>query len=963
MSQFIKTYGRIRPSANGSGTSPLVSTDKAVNVDLDNGRKTYELHRIFNSAATQEDVFACVSKKIVEDSADGFNGTVFAYGQTGSGKTHTMLGPTNSWSDPEHKGLIPRSIEYLFELLDAKTREFQKFTFSVNVEFVELYNEEIYDLLNLKNKVQLRDLGKEIQLDGAKSETVDNSLDLMHVVQRGWVSRSTGSTAMNNESSRSHALLIIKIKTQEVTGGLVKERSSTLNLVDLAGSERQSHTKATGDRLKEATNINSSLTVLGRCIRILSKPTAGSYVPYRDSHLTHILKNSLGGNSKTAVIVNMHPDREFLAESTSTLNFAQSCALIKNAATRNEVMTGDQENSYKKAIQELRQEVDETRAKVREEFGKRLDDSEEMQRRLTKENEELKAAKIDLQSQIDLARVKYLFNGDAEQSLEEHKKLISSLSDKSASSLYTLKLEKEASEKRCHQLQQDLNELRSKYESNLSETLRLQTPNGKVRQSSSRSERRQTLYKPSPATLANYVEESEVAERLDEANTMICKLESEKQTLQSKWETATESFVEAEKQIKELESSKSVLITEKEQLSKEFDAVRRENEENVEKISKNRKDLDGLLLKIAEYAKEIENRKQEKLTIEEKHGKEMDEITNHHKSVKEELQSQIRNLSASNSNFSESQKEANEKEELLQQRLQSLSEEKSALQKELANKAQLLADAKNDIKECSKTSSELHSKIVEKSEMISTLKKKVEENDAELKIKAELIVSLEQDIAKKAELIKQQAAKLDENVTTLSEQNSMKRRIEEAIEIEENWKKRYAALEDKRQTEFNDHQRDIKNLKLQSNMLKEQGTKAEKQLSQKRQEFDKKVEEMEQQFAQMSTAALKKQEEKIRRDSMLQYESTIQDKQDEITELKNLNEFYSKQHDEDSHAIANMMNTRQGKLSYVEKIRLDKMEQEKTIIQQRATIDRLSKGHREANRPVLRSRNQEAAPQ
>ncbi|CAP35266.2 Protein CBR-KLP-10 [Caenorhabditis briggsae] len=946
MSQFIKTYGRIRPSANGSGTSPLVSTDKAVNVDLDNGRKTYELHRIFNSAATQEDVFACVSKKIVEDSADGFNGTVFAYGQTGSGKTHTMLGPTNSWSDPEHKGLIPRSIEYLFELLDAKTREFQKFTFSVNVEFVELYNEEIYDLLNLKNKVQLRDLGKEIQLDGAKSETVDNSLDLMHVVQRGWVSRSTGSTAMNNESSRSHALLIIKIKTQEVTGGLVKERSSTLNLVDLAGSERQSHTKATGDRLKEATNINSSLTVLGRCIRILSKPTAGSYVPYRDSHLTHILKNSLGGNSKTAVIVNMHPDREFLAESTSTLNFAQSCALIKNAATRNEVMTGDQENSYKKAIQELRQEVDETRAKVREEFGKRLDDSEEMQRRLTKENEELKAAKIDLQSQIDLARVKYLFNGDAEQSLEEHKKLISSLSDKSASSLYTvcvlmhlrmfnirtffqLKLEKEASEKRCHQLQQDLNELRSKYESNLSETLRLQTPNGKVRQSSSRSERRQTLYKPSPATLANYVEESEVAERLDEANTMICKLESEKQTLQSKWETATESFVEAEKQIKELESSKSVLITEKEQLSKEFDAVRRENEENVEKISKNRKDLDGLLLKIAEYAKEIENRKQEKLTIEEKHGKEMDE-------------------------------------------------EKSALQKELANKAQLLADAKNDIKECSKTSSELHSKIVEKSEMISTLKKKVEENDAELKIKADLIVSLEQDIAKKAELIKQQAAKLDENVTALSEQNSLKRRIEEAIEIEENWKKRYAALEDKLQTEFNDHQRDIKNLKakkdaeikeyketlqLQSNMLKEQGTKAEKQLIQKRQEFDKKVEEMEQQFAQMSTAALKKQEEKIRRDSMLQYESTIQDKQDEITELKNLNEFYSKQHDEDSHAIANMMNTRQGKLSYVEKIRLDKMEQEKTIIQQRATIDRLSKGHREANRPVLRSRNQEAAPQ
>ncbi|CAO4374796.1 unnamed protein product [Caenorhabditis nigoni] len=981
MSQFIKTYGRIRPSANGSATSPLVATDKAVNVDLDNGRKTYELHRIFNSTATQEDVFACVSKKIVEDSADGFNGTIFAYGQTGSGKTHTMLGPSNSWSDPELKGLIPRSIEYLFELLDAKTREFQKFTFSVNVEFVELYNEEIYDLLNLKNKVQLRDLGKEIQLDGAKSETVDNSLDLMHVVQRGWTSRSTGSTAMNNESSRSHALLIIKIKTQEVTGGLVKERSSTLNLVDLAGSERQSHTKATGDRLKEATNINSSLTVLGRCIRILSKPAAGGYVPYRDSHLTHILKNSLGGNSKTAVIVNMHPDREFLAESTSTLNFAQSCALIKNAATRNEVMTGDQENSYKKAIQELRQEVDETRAKVREEFGKKLDDAEEMQRRLTKENDILKAAKIDLQSQLDLACVKYLFNGDTEQSLEEHKKLISSLSDDNVSALYTLKLEKEASEKRCHQLQQHLNELRSQYEINLSETLRLQTPSGKKR--STRSERRQTLYRPSPDTLAEReVEERELAERLEEANTMICKLESEKQTLQSKWENATESLVEAEKRINQLESDKSDLIADKEKLSEELESVIKDNEENVEKISKNHDTLEGLLVKIDDLNKEIKNRKQEKVAIEEKHGKEMEEITNHHKSVKEELESQIRNLSASNSSFSESQKEANEKVELLQQQLQSqlqeLQEEKSALQKELANKTQLLADAKNDAKDCSKTSSELQSNIVEKCEMISTLKKKVEENDSELKIKAELIVSLEQDIAKKAELIKQQAAKLDENVIALSEQNSMKRRIEEAIAIEESWKKRYAALEDRRQTEFNDHQRDIKTLKakkdaelkgyketleLKSNQLKEQGAKAEKQLSQSKEVFDKKMEEMQQQFAQLSTDALKKQEEKIRHDSSLQWESTIRDKQDEITELRNLNEFYSKQHDEDSHAIANMMNTKQGKVSYVEKIRLEKVEQEKTIIQQRAQIARLSKGQREANRPVLRSRNQEAAPQ
>lgn len=280
-----------------------------------------------------------------------------------------MLGPSDSWSDPLAKGLIPRSIEHLFDQLERKAAECQKFSFKVNVEFVELYNEEIFDLLSSQSvsKIILRDTGSDIVLAGSKSESVDNSLDLMNIVKKGWQSRRTGATAMNRDSSRSHALLIVKITTDEVIGDMRTTRTSTLNLVDLAGSERQSHTKATGDRLKEATNINSSLTVLGRCIRMLSKPsTAQSFIPYRDSHLTHILKNSLGGNSKTAVIVNMHPDRSFVNESASTLVFAEACTMIKNKVLRNEVMTGDQENSYKRAIQELRLEIEQTRTKTKE---------------------------------------------------------------------------------------------------------------------------------------------------------------------------------------------------------------------------------------------------------------------------------------------------------------------------------------------------------------------------------------------------------------------------------------------------------------------------------------------------------------------------------------------------------------------------------------------------------------------
>lgn len=977
MSHFIKTFGRIRPSAS-DGVSALIATDKSVKIETENGQRSYDLHRIFKSDATQQDVFLCVAKRIVEDSADGFNGTIFAYGQTGSGKTHTMLGPSDSWSEPSKKGLIPRSVEYLFELLDAKTKECQKFTFSVDVEFVELYNEDIFDLLNMKNKVQLRDLGKDVQLVGTKAESVDNSLDLMHTVQRGWQSRSTGSTAMNNESSRSHALLIIKIKTVEVTGDLVKERFSTLNLVDLAGSERQSHTKASGDRLKEATNINSSLTVLGRCIRILSSPKPGqSYVPFRDSHLTHILKNSLGGNSKTAVIVNMHPDRDFLTETTSTLHFAQSCTLIKNVVTRNEVMTGDQENSYKKAIQELRKEVDEARAKAREEFEKKLEIAEQLQHRLTAENDSLKTENSDLRAKYKMALVKYVAGDGTEQSLEKIEKMFSIISLEESASLQTLQLEKEASEKKCHQLQQELNDLHDKYQQNLNTTLLMQTPDPKKRQSSSRPRRRETQYRASLSRLANQVDEEDVSERLQEADTMISKLESEKQSLESKLEAAKEKEYETERKHAE---SIAVLKREKTELEKDLAAAIDDISEYASKVKSNDETLTRLLTEITLLEKTKKDLEESKKEVEDKMSKEMDDLTQYYKSKESELQSQLETLSKANTASSESQKvriSGFEAEiESLKQQNEAIQQEMSAnfatFREQITETELLIVTARKETSDSSETISQLERDLQAKSELVSRLEQTVQQKVEQLKNRADLVSTLEQEIVKKADLIAEQCARLDENAEALSNYYSVKRKLEESRENEQYMQKRLDDMKAQMQTQIENHHKDIKNVKakkddeikslkesldLTSQSLKEEEARFKKHKSDENKKFEKKMADMEKHFKTAKAEALKKNEEKVRRESMHEMETSLLEKDNKIIELKGMKDYFENLHNEDTRLISEQLGCKQQRLSYVEKIRREKVEQEETIKQLRSEIARLSKGYREVNRPVLRSRN------
>ncbi|VDO46156.1 unnamed protein product [Haemonchus placei] len=314
--EFIRVTARVRPSASSRAQERITNVldDKNLCFDPRNPRN-FTFDAVFNETVTQEEVFERVAGHIIDGCVNGFNGTIFAYGQTGSGKTHTMLGPSqieNFLLSPEHRGLIPRACDALFTKLCTKAAESDNFKYEVVCRFVELYNEEFYDLLSSsQQKLSIRSDSNVVQLLGVTEHSVQSGVDLMRILEVGWDARRTAETAMNRESSRSHAIFIIDVKTEKLVNTIVIKKCATLNLVDLAGSERQSHAKTVGERFKEAININLSLSVLGRVIRTLSTVhRRDEFVPYRDSKLTHILRDSLGGNSRTAVIVNLHPDIE-----------------------------------------------------------------------------------------------------------------------------------------------------------------------------------------------------------------------------------------------------------------------------------------------------------------------------------------------------------------------------------------------------------------------------------------------------------------------------------------------------------------------------------------------------------------------------------------------------------------------------------------------------------------------------
>ncbi|CAI5762492.1 kinesin heavy chain [Podarcis muralis] len=297
--------------------------------------KPYVFDRVFPSNTSQEQVYNACAKQIVKDVLEGYNGTIFAYGQTSSGKTHTMEGKLH---DPQLMGIIPRIAHDIFDHIYSMDENLE---FHIKVSYFEIYLDKIRDLLDVSktNLAVHEDKNRVPYVKGCTERFVSSPEEVMDVIDEGKTNRHVAVTNMNEHSSRSHSIFLINIKQENVE--TEKKLSGKLYLVDLAGSEKVSKTGAEGSVLDEAKNINKSLSALGNVISALAEGTK-THVPYRDSKMTRILQDSLGGNCRTTIVICCSPSIFNEAETKSTLMFGQRAKTIKNTVSVNLELTAEE---------------------------------------------------------------------------------------------------------------------------------------------------------------------------------------------------------------------------------------------------------------------------------------------------------------------------------------------------------------------------------------------------------------------------------------------------------------------------------------------------------------------------------------------------------------------------------------------------------------------------------------------
>ncbi|XP_076943388.1 kinesin-like protein KIN-14F isoform X2 [Bidens hawaiensis] len=307
-------------------------------------RKMFAFNKVFGGNTTQEQIYVD-TQPLVRSVLDGYNVCIFAYGQTGSGKTYTMSGP--DITTKETWGVNYRALRDLFQLTDIR-KDFIKY--EVGVQMIEIYNEQVRDLLVVDGSNRRLDIRNNSQLNGlnvpdASLVSVKCTQDVLDLMKIGQRNRAVGATALNERSSRSHSVLTVHIRGKELVSGSTLK--GCLHLVDLAGSERVDKSEATGDRLKEAQHINKSLSALGDVISALAQRS--THIPYRNSKLTQVLQDSLGGHAKTLMFVHINPESNALGETISTLKFAERVASIELGAAKSNKETGE--------IREMKEEI------------------------------------------------------------------------------------------------------------------------------------------------------------------------------------------------------------------------------------------------------------------------------------------------------------------------------------------------------------------------------------------------------------------------------------------------------------------------------------------------------------------------------------------------------------------------------------------------------------------------------
>ncbi|CAH8321678.1 unnamed protein product [Eruca vesicaria subsp. sativa] len=334
----IRVYCRIRPFLPGQNSRQTSIEYIGENGELvvanpfKQGKDTHRLfkfNKVFGQAATQEEVFLD-TRPLIRSILDGYNVCIFAYGQTGSGKTYTMSGP--SITSKEEWGVNYRALNDLFHLTQIRQNAV---VYEVGVQMVEIYNEQVRDILSDGGSSQRLGIWNTALPNGlavpdASMHSVRSTEDVLELMNIGLMNRTVGATALNERSSRSHCVLSVHVRGVDVETDSVLRGS--LNLVDLAGSERVDRSEATGERLKEAQHINKSLSALGDVIFALAHKN--THVPYRNSKLTQVLQSSLGGQAKTLMFVQVNPDGDSYAETVSTLKFAERVSGVELGAAK-----------------------------------------------------------------------------------------------------------------------------------------------------------------------------------------------------------------------------------------------------------------------------------------------------------------------------------------------------------------------------------------------------------------------------------------------------------------------------------------------------------------------------------------------------------------------------------------------------------------------------------------------------
>ncbi|ORX88032.1 kinesin-domain-containing protein, partial [Anaeromyces robustus] len=323
-------------------------------------KRSFSFDYIFGPSTTQETIYNQLCPPLINHFLDGINITVFAYGQTGTGKTYTMGSEVSSLNSEDSIGIIPRVIQGLYSGIEKKQLENSEIEYVVKITFIEIYQEQLRDLLHpetLSKDINIWENNNTITISGVQEEVVNSLDEILSFIEQGTVSRMTGTTNVHLHSSRSHAIFSIILEqylkqsnkennlnnfeyNSSKSSALI--RMSKFHLVDLAGSERVKKTGAEGIRFKESVKINSGLLALGNVISSLSvdgvnNNNSEKHVPYRDSKLTRLLQDSLGGNSKTIMIACISPSYEDYDESLNTLKYAQRARKIKNKPIINNI--------------------------------------------------------------------------------------------------------------------------------------------------------------------------------------------------------------------------------------------------------------------------------------------------------------------------------------------------------------------------------------------------------------------------------------------------------------------------------------------------------------------------------------------------------------------------------------------------------------------------------------------------